>query len=216
MAEILMQLRAEKFNQATEAHLASHPLLVRVEGGDRFLSSLQAFAGEQFRIQKADMKTIAHLFSRTSGTPSGPLFKLLLDGELFAQTALPAFAAKCGVELESYETKPAAQVYSSVLARLGYHEHPCVVAAACAVNFPAWGRVCRRLAKGLRAFGWAEDELAFLEFFATEIPRFDEMAAVAIERGVREEVTYADMREAVRHLQAAECLFWDSIGGVHE
>ena len=86
-----------------------------------------------------------------------------------------------------------------------------VRAAACAINFPAWGRMCGRvraaLASGLYGRVSA-DELAFLNYFAEPIPGLDDMAAAVI---VQEGAGYDDLVVAVRLLQEYEALFWDAV-----
>eukprot|EP00662_Eupelagonemidae_sp_cell21_P016681 gene16681-38279_t len=74
-------------------------------------------------------------------------------------------------------------------------------AAACAVNFPAFGRTSggRPPPRGA---------LAFLAFFAEPVAGLDEMAAAEI---ARHPAPYAELRTAVRLLQQYEVMFWDAV-----
>ena len=105
----------------------------------------------------------------------------------------------------------AAQGYPSYWARLALSQQRAAGAAACAINFPAWGRMCGRvraaLASGLYGRVSA-DELAFLNYFAEPIPGLDDMAAAVI---VQEGAGYDDLVVAVRLLQEYEALFWDAV-----
>mmetsp|Transcript_21266 Transcript_21266/g.63501 ORF Transcript_21266/g.63501 Transcript_21266/m.63501 type:complete len:136 (-) Transcript_21266:25-432(-) len=104
-------------------------------------------------------------------------------------------------------------------------------AAAAAVNFPAWGRACgrvhkgvlasRRLKKEFAAHGVAdpEDAVAFLAHFATDaegpIAAIDDLAvAVMAEEFAKShhgEVACDAVAEPVRLLQAYELDFWDAV-----
>jgi hypothetical protein len=82
-------------------------------------------------------------------------------------------------------------------------------AAACAVNFPAWGRMCLRLvdSSANKTTSNAVDT-SFLLFFATPIEGLDEMAAAVIDG--EDGVEYDDLVQHVRLLQEYEVLFWDA------
>mmetsp|Transcript_24029 Transcript_24029/g.25772 ORF Transcript_24029/g.25772 Transcript_24029/m.25772 type:complete len:307 (-) Transcript_24029:2626-3546(-) len=93
-----------------------------------------------------------------------------------------------------------------------------ILQKACAVNFPAWGKMCSDLLEALRnrpEYGYstmsdddASTALAFVDFFACPIEKLDEMAASTMLKG---NVSYEDVVTEVRLLQEYEILFWDSI-----
>ena len=58
--------------------------------------------------------------------------------------------------LAAHSRTSQAQGYPSYFARLALAENHAGVAAACAVNQPAWGRMCRRLSAALssRSYGY--------------------------------------------------------------
>ena len=164
------------------------------------------------------------------------LFQFLLGGEIYAAPMLLAYAKTVGLDESSlrasmkglssgldsgddvtYQISPKAQAYPSYWARLALSGQRAAGAAACAVNFPAWGDMCRRLLEALSTnssdadYGYADmnDEgLAFIKFFATPIETLDEMASAIIEK---EGVAYEDIVEPVRLLQEYEIMFWDAI-----
>ena len=119
------------------------------------------------------------------------------------------YAKSVGIEseeaLNNYQCSSLAQGYPSYWARLALGNNKAAAAAACAVNFPAWGRMCARLAAVLEI---DKEGLQFIEFFASPIENLDEMAAAVIDA---ENVQYEDILEHVRLLQEYEVLFWDAI-----
>lgn len=161
--------------------------------------------------------------SSSDGEPVDDLFHFLLGGEIYAASLLLAHAKSVGLDetalgsSASYHSSCKAQAYPSYWARLALSNQRAAAAAACAVNFPAWGAMCARL---LRALGsepdtynyeaGVEDEgLAFIKFFATPIEGLDEMAAAIIDQ--EEGVEYEDLVESVRLLQEYEIMFWDAV-----
>ena len=158
------------------------------------------------------------------------LFQFLLGGEIYASSLLLAYAKSVGLDEDAmrspnstirtgYQTSAKAQAYPSYWARLALSNQRAAGAAACAVNFPAWGAMCGRLLDALGnkdegvdkkyQYAGVEDEgLAFIKFFATPIEDLDQMAAAIIEK---EGVSYEDLVEPVRLLQQYEVMFWDAI-----
>mmetsp|Transcript_22650 Transcript_22650/g.31623 ORF Transcript_22650/g.31623 Transcript_22650/m.31623 type:complete len:259 (+) Transcript_22650:125-901(+) len=161
-----------------------------------------------------------------SGT-TADLFQFLLGGEVYAAPLLLAYAKSVGLDGEAslqqssnvnsdqYLISAKAQAYPSYWARLALSGQRAAGAAACAVNFPAWGDMCRRLSEALSSnseYGYtdgANDEgLAFINFFASPIEDLDLMAAAIIEE---EGTSYEELVEPVRLLQEYEIMFWDAI-----
>ena len=144
------------------------------------------------------------------------LFQFLLDGVEHIAKLLDAHAKSLGVDEETlnawYPVLSRCEAYHTHWSFLALSNKRAAAAAACAVNFPAWGRCCGRL---LKAFGKEDkydsvddDGLAFLKFHSTPINGLDEMAASIIEK---EGASYEDLVEHVRLLQEFELLFWDGV-----
>ncbi|KAL7532778.1 hypothetical protein ACHAXR_006541 [Thalassiosira sp. AJA248-18] len=159
------------------------------------------------------------------------LFQFLLGGEVYASSLLLAYAKSVGLDenalnsrtnqsnRDGYRISSRAQAYPSYWARLALSGQRAAGAAACAVNFPAWGAMCGRLLEALGGddekkgsrynYAGVDDEgLAFIKFFATPIEDLDRMAAFIIEE---EGVSYEDVVDQVRILQDYEIAFWDAI-----
>lgn len=237
---IIERLKAEPFNQTTEERLYSHPYLRAAEEGTLTLKQRQAFAQEQYFIQLSDAASFASLAGHSGFLPASltdaitpdpvhkhtpdDLFQFLLSGEIYAAPLLLKYAK--GVDLTEetlrssfHKTTAIGQAYPSYWARLALSQNRAAGAAACAVNFPAWGEMCRRLWQALgddtsSTFGYdgTDDEgLAFVKFFATPIDTLEEMAASVIDE---EGVSYEDIVDHVRLLQEYEVMFWDAIFNV--
>ena len=242
-AQILARLRAEPFNARTEAALAAHPYLAAAEAGTLTRAQRVAFAAEQLAIQASDAVSFAALAGHGGWAPPAAglahatapppvvapsaeghpdLFQFLLGGEIYAAPLLLRHAAS--LELDGAAALRAArprgldaraQAYASHWARLALGRRRAAGAAACAVNFPAWGAMCARLRDALAANQTAygagsgdEEALAFVAFFAAPIDGLDEMAAAVIDA---EGASFEDVVEDVRLLQEYELEFWDAI-----
>ena len=238
--EMVQRMRLEPFNLVTEQKLASHPFVVAAEEGRLTMAQRRAFACEQFSVQHSDALSFAVLaghrdFAPRSlagataprlpadvckDTPAQPpnLFQFLLEGELYAAPLLLKHAQSLGLgdalSLAAYRTSAVAQAYPSYWARLALGSKGGAGAAACAVNFPAWGRMCHRLHAALASrqeYGYSgldDDALGFIKFFSTPIDGLDEMAAKIIDS---EGSTYEELLEPVRLLQEYEVMFWDAV-----
>lgn len=150
------------------------------------------------------------------------LFQFLLDGEVYAAPLLLTYAKSVCLdetslrlpEKDGYSISSKAQTYPSYWARLALSGKRAAGAAACAVNFPAWGDACRLLLEALvehdggKYTGVDDAGLAFIKFFATPIQDLDTMAASIIDE---EGVSYEELVEPVRLLQEYELMFWDGI-----
>jgi hypothetical protein len=236
---ILDRLKTETFNQETERLLANHPYLKAAEKGLLTIGQRRAFAQEQYAIQLSDATSFARLAGHSDFTPSSlsnvktpepiitpadgstDLFQFLLGGEVFASSLLLDYATGVGLDerdLSSYQPCHKAQLYPTYWSHMSLSNKRAAGAAACAVNFTAWGGMCRRLYEALRKpelnYGYISDEneidsgLAFVNFFATPIDGLDQMAAAIIEE---ENASYEDIVEHVKMLQKYEVMFWDSI-----
>eukprot|EP00579_Thalassiosira_antarctica_P000194 CAMPEP_0201867938 /NCGR_PEP_ID=MMETSP0902-20130614/2020_1 /ASSEMBLY_ACC=CAM_ASM_000551 /TAXON_ID=420261 /ORGANISM="Thalassiosira antarctica, Strain CCMP982" /LENGTH=243 /DNA_ID=CAMNT_0048393207 /DNA_START=108 /DNA_END=839 /DNA_ORIENTATION=+ len=235
--QIIHKLREESFNKETERRLQSHPYLKAAEDGTLTLPQRQAFVREQYSIQLSDATSFAFLAGHRDFAPSSltgitvpeqptassgspqevdDLFQFLLGGEVYASSLLLAYAKAVGLDekaLRSSDRCCKAQAYPSYWARLALSGQRAAAAAACAVNFPAWGAMCGSLLESLGGgnynYAGVDDEgLAFIKFFATPIEELDRMAASIIDK---EGVSYEDLVEPVRLLQEYEIMFWDAI-----
>lgn len=158
--------------------------------------------------------------------PVPDLFQFLLGGELYASSLLLDLAKSLDLENESAirawapqrpcSARARAQAYPSYWARLALQGQHGAGAAACAVNFPAWGSMCRKLHTALSTreeYGYSNSsssktDLAFIDFFATPIDNLDEMAATIM---YQHQVKYNDLVEPTRLLQEYEIMFWDAV-----
>jgi hypothetical protein len=155
------------------------------------------------------------------------IFQFLLGGEIYASQLLLDHAKSVGFgdgdddgeeSLRKYPVMAKGQGYPSYWARIALSGNRGAGAAACAVNFPAWGKMCSELSESLRTrpeYGYdamndeqASSSLAFIDFFGTPIEKLDEMAATVM---MEENVSYSEVTTVVRLLQEYEILFWDAL-----
>lgn len=241
--DILNKLRQERFNQQTETILSMHPFLLAAEKGSLTNAQRKAFAQEQYFIQLSDAISFASLAGHLNFNPSSltnvltptqqpndnnkadienngktqDLFQFLLGGEIFASSLLLDYAKHFDLDeasLAAYSPIAKAQGYPSYWSRLALSKNRAAGAAACAVNFPAWGEMCRRLYDALQnqdlnyGYDINDKALAFIRFFASPIEDLDKMAVAVLEE---ENATYEEVVDHVRLLQEYEVLFWDAI-----
>lgn len=248
---LIERLRNEDFNKITEEKLASHPYLQAAAADTLTLAQKQAFAYEQFAIQHSDAISFAYLAGHRGFQPislASPdlvvpvdpkvvypkngdypdLFQFMLGGEVYASSLLLDHARHLGMDGEDAiwlksngKLSPLAQAYASYWSRLALSSHRAAGAAACAVNFPAWGRMCQQLLVALQASNKelekeeVDKALAFVQFFASPIDSLDEMAASIIMQEIGDDddsnnFSYDDIATHVRLLQGCELMFWDA------
>lgn len=241
---MLERLRTESFNLKTNEALATHPYLIAAKEGNLTLAQRRAFVGEQYAIQYSDACSFARLAGHenfrppslsgasvptsskkedTSSDSLPDIFQFLLGGEVYASQLLLDHAKSIGFDdgeesLRTFPVTALGQAYPSYWARIALAGKRGAGAAACAVNFPAWGKMCSELSEALKSrpeYGYnamGDDEvsssLAFVDFFGTPIEKLDEMAAAVM---MEENVSYSDVVTEVRLLQEYEILFWDSL-----
>ena len=245
--EMLEQLRTESFNLKTNEALATHRYLLAAKEGNLTLAQRRAFVGEQYSIQYSDACSFARLAGHENfrppslagaSIPTRPtrkqdegkdealpeIFQFLMGGEIYASQLLLNHAKSVGFgddgeeSLRKYAVTAKGQGYPSYWARIALAGNRGAGAAACAVNFPAWGGMCAELSESLKTrpeYGYdaMDDEttsssLAFIDFFGTPIEKLDEMAATVM---MEENVSYSDVTTVVRLLQEYEILFWDAL-----
>ena len=247
----MARLRREPFALSTEQRLASHPYVLAAESCSLSLAQRRAFAAEQHAVQLSDARSFALLAghagfrpasltgvrpppARTAADggaslPGTDFFQFLLEGELYAAPLLLQHAAALGFEREeqlaAYHVTAGAQAYPSYWARLALSGQRAAGAAACAINFPAWGQMCGRVRAALASGCYGNvsaAELGFLDYFAAPVAGLDDMAEAVIAQEItgsrdneaviaQEAVGYADLARHVRLLQEYEVLFWDAV-----
>jgi len=142
------------------------------------------------------------------------LFQYLAEGEIYAAPLLLAHASALGMseaDLASYPVTPGAQAYPAYWAHISLFSQHTHGAAAIAVNFPAWGRMCSRVAAALASSLYSNissAELGFYRYFAEPIEGLDEMVNAVL---AEKPASYADISTAVRLIQGYELLFWDAV-----
>ena len=221
---ILTEVRLCQFNIHTEKELANHRFVKDAEEGRLQIDQLKTFICEQFYIQQYDLKSLQRMVDRSK--EEGKLacqkfFELLCEGEKYASLLIKNMACWLKLsddDLSKFPCKMKAQAYPSYLSRCSIYETPAFVAVACAVTFPAWGRMCGRvfdsIKKNPNKFSQASDkDIEFLKFFATPINGFDQMAIDCLKEEISEDFEIKSLKTVVRLLQEAEVLFWDSVYG---
>ena len=235
--EMIHKLRNESFNSSVEEKLQSHPYIKAAEDGTLTIAQRHAFVREQYSILLSMSISLSSLAGHKDFTPSSlkgiivpklipsnegeeeetDLFQFLLAGVEHQAKLLDAHAKSLGVDEETlkawYPVLSKCETYHTYWSFLALSNKRAAAAAACAVNFPAWGQVCGRLltafaSEGFGYNGMDDDGLAFLNFHATPIDGLDKMAASIIEK---EGASYEDLVEHVRLLQEFELMFWDGV-----
>ncbi|MBI3091772.1 MAG: transcriptional regulator [Candidatus Tectomicrobia bacterium] len=199
----------------TEAKLRRHPYVAALEEGRIARPRLRLFAGEQFHIISGDLRGMGHLVSRFWGRVSGPLFLGGVQAEQAALEALLPLAAALEMtqeDLEAHEPLAGAHAYGAYMAWLAHYGEDAQVAAAFAVNFPAWGENCGRIGAALRSrYGMTTAQVRFFELFAAPAPGLADTAATIIEAALARGVSARLVKRAVRLLQDYELMFWETL-----
>ena len=201
--------------EATETKLRTHPYVAAVQRGDIPRDKLRHIVAEEYHIVTSDLRSIGQLLSRFGHTASGPFFAGAYQGEQAALAALKKLAATLGMseaDLLDYEPMAGAHAYTAYMAWLAHYGEDAQVAAAFAVNFPAWGANCGKLSAALQdKYGLSAEDVTFFSNFAKPIPGFQEAAAAIVDAGLERGVAERDIKRAVRLLQAYELMFWDAL-----
>lgn len=80
--QLVAEIRAEL--RPVEDEIRRAPFLTALDRGKAPLSSLRAFAGEQYNIIHSDLRSNAHMVSRFGATPGAPFFVGLVNVETIA------------------------------------------------------------------------------------------------------------------------------------
>lgn len=207
--------------EPVEQRLFTHPYVAAAEAGRLSHGDLRVFAGQQQRIIRSDLQSVALLVHRYGATPSGPFFAAALETETNALARLAAFAGAVGAaspaDLEGVAQLPGALAYTHFVAWLALYGSDAEFAAAFLVNLPAWGRNCGRLSAALRArYGLGAEAAAFFDLFAADAPGFEAAALLVIQDGLDRGVSPAAIGAAARLLQSYELMYWDALHGAAE
>ncbi len=212
--ESIEQIRKEL--EPVETQLRDHPYLRALEQGDIARDALNVIVGEQHITIESDLRSLAAMVARCDHPRSRRFFLGTLPGEDAAFGALHDLATELGLDepwLQAYEPTPEAQAYAHYVAWLAHYASPAEMAAALAVNFPAWGANCGRVGSALREqYGLTQHATAFFDLFSGPTPsEFDEGVHRVIDNGLNHGVDEAQLKRAARLLQSYELMFWDGV-----
>jgi pyrroloquinoline quinone (PQQ) biosynthesis protein C len=211
---LVEQIRADL--RPIEEEIRNAPFLAALERGEVSRASLRAFAGEQYNIIRADLRSNAQMASRFGATPGGQFFRDLVNGEAIALDLILDFGRALGLseaDLQAYEPRPRSQTYPHYVATLAHYAADAEIAAAYLVNFPVFGENTGRMAAALRSrYGFTAQDTAFFDFFSSLPPSFEPDALAVIAAGLDGCAEERDVRRATRLLQAYEKDFWFAVG----
>ena len=210
--DLIQQIRHEL--EPVEARLREHPYLRALEQSDIARDSLSVIVGEQHITIESDLRSLAAMVARCDHPRSRRFFLGILPGEDAAFGALHDLATALGLDepwLQAYEPTPEAQAYAHYVAWLAHYASPAEMAAALAVNFPAWGANCGRVGSALREqYGLTEQATAFFDLFSGPTSsEFEEGVRRVIDDGLHHGVEESQLKRAARLLQSYELMFWD-------
>ena len=212
--DLIEQIRHEL--EPVEARLRDHPYLRALEQGDIAMDCLSVIVGEQHITIESDLRSLAAMVARCDHPRSRRFFLSILPGEDAAFGALHDLASALCLDepwLQAYEPTPEAQAYAHYVAWLAHYAAPAEMAAALAVNFPAWGANCGRVGAALREkYELSAKDTAFFDLFSGPTPsEFAEGVHRVIDNGLNHGVDEAQLRRAARLLQSYELMFWDGV-----
>lgn len=212
---LLRDLRHERFHRNTLEILDNHPIVRDAERGNLGMDALERFVGEQYYMIKSDLRSLAHLYSRYADGDNGEFFRTLLRSETISLNLLLRLGRRLGLSetlIKRHEPRPGGQAYPSYLARLSHYGEDIEVAAAFAITFPTWRIITSKLRKFLHNnYGFSEEEVAFLNYFSSPQPGFEEAARRVIELGLRRGIEYDTIARSVRLMEGYQVMFWDSV-----
>ncbi len=203
--EIINRLRSD-IKELNE-RILNHPYIEEAMAGTLPLEKIKAFVINQLYIVFHDMKSLAHLVSRSKTMDEVEFFSELYLGDRRAFPALLKLAEEIGIYTISYEeVDPEAVTYTHYLSWLALHGTLGEAATALIVNLPVWGANTKKLSVALRErYGIKHTE--FLDLFSGPYDELERKAYPIIERYLNME----KYRAVVRLIQRYEELFWDSI-----
>ena len=211
--EILESIRKalEPLNEA----ILNHPLIKDAEEGRLPMSTVRAFAMNQWYIVNHDLRSLAIALSRTRNITELEFMKMLLDGDYNALHELMKLMRELGIETKDplmLEIIPEAVQYTHYLAWLANYADIKEFALAIIVNMPVWGQNVARLGNALRS-KYGVREVGFFEAFKGPFTEL-ENRALEVVRGINEQ-SIARARNMAFIIQNYEKAFWDAIYSVH-
>lgn len=218
LARALLRLIRQDLREV-EDQIRDHPYLDALERGEVSLDNLRAFAGEEYHIIRSDLKSDARLVSRFGDDPaSRSFFQGLAEGEIIALDLVIDFGAALGLDeddLEAYEPLPGGQAFPAYVTALSANNSAADVAASFLVNFAVFGENTGRMSAALQSqYGFTAADVAFFDFFAEDIPGFEDAGVAVMVEGLLKGAEPRSIRRAARLLQAYELSFWDAVGAV--
>ncbi len=203
--EIIERLREEIKKQNEE--ILNHPFINDALKGSLPLEKIKLFVRNQLYIVFHDMKSLAHLISRSRTVDETEFFSILYSGDREAFNALLDLAEELGIQTVSFEElDPGAVVYTHYLSWLSLHASLGEAAIALIINLPVWGSNTKKLSVALREkYGISRTE--FLDMFAGPYDELERKSYPVIER-------YYDLekyRTVTKFIQYYEKMFWDRI-----
>jgi len=215
-AETLLRLlRKEQFHVRNLDTLDSHPIIRDAEIGNLGMDTMERFVGEQYYMIKSDLRSLAHLFSRYADTDNGDFWRTLLRSETISLNLLLKLAKRLGLSeslIRKHEPAPGAQALPSFVARLSHYSEDAEVAAVLAISYPTWRIITRKLQQFLvDNYGFNDEDIAFLNYFSSPQPGFEEAARRVIDVGLSRGLTYDKVRTSLRLMEGYHIMFWDSV-----
>ncbi|RKT54924.1 transcriptional regulator [Saccharothrix australiensis] len=179
------------------------------------LASIGALAAEESRIVPADWRSFLALAARADDPAGRAFFTTLAQGEGSVLPLVAPLAAAAGFDeaaVRDHRPEPACQAYAAFVAWLASNAAPAVAAVALLTNFAAFGGYCAAIADGLRAhYGFADEAVAFFDFFAAPAPDLARQGLAAVQAGLDAGVPFDRAVEYARLLQGYELMFWNAL-----
>ncbi|MBW4718384.1 transcriptional regulator [Saccharothrix obliqua] len=208
--ELLDRIRREVAGEHGE-----NRFLPLVAAGRVPVGVIGALAAEESRIVPGDWRAFLTLAARAEDPAGRAFFSGLAQGESLALPLLPPLAAAAGLDehaVRAYRPRPGCQAYAAYVGWLALNARPEVAALAMLTNFAEFGAYCGSLAGALREhYGFADDAVAFFEFFGSPVPELEEQGLAAVQAGLDAGVSFDGAVEIVRLLQGFELLFWNTL-----
>ncbi len=210
--ELLEDIRRalEPLNEA----ILNHPMIRDAEEGKLPISTIKAFAMNQWYIVNHDLRSLAIALSRARNIIELEFMKMLLDGDYNALHELMKLMKELGIEARdplTLEVIPEAVQYTHYLAWLANYADTREFALAIIVNMPVWGQNVARLGEALRS-RYGIREVGFFEAFRGPFTELENKALEVIE-GIGEQ-SIIRARNMAFIIQNYEKAFWDAIYSV--
>jgi len=198
-----------------EERIRLHPYLAALERRNLGKGKLAMFAGQQRHIIASDLRSVEMARFRAESERAREFLAGMLEGERAALSVLEPFGQALGMsagQLEAVEPLPGAFAYSAFVSWLAAYGTAAEFVGAFLVNLGAWGANCGRVSRALQAnYGFAKEDVAFFELFASQPSGFEEKGLEVVEEGLAGGGEPLRIRRAARLLQGYELMFWDTM-----